>query len=251
MAYTIDLSGKRALITGASSGFGWHFAQVLADAGAAVVVAARRTDRLTELVETIVAKGGDAKAITLDVTDAEAIKAAFEAAGALDIVVNNAGVGDARPLLDTTAEHYDSVVNTNLRGAFLVALEAGKTMQKQGRGGSIINIASILGLRVASFFGPYCISKAGVVHMTAQMAVELAPWKIRVNAIAPGYFITEMTDGYLTSEQGQQVIKRVPLKRLGEYEDLDAPLLMLASDAGRHITGVTIPVDGGHQLGGL
>lgn len=251
MAYAIDLTGKRALVTGASSGFGRHFAQVLAATGAAVVVGARRTDRLEDLVEAIRARGGDAQAVPMDVTDADSIAAAFAAAGLVDIVVNNAGVGGAKPLIETTAADYDAVIDTNLRGAFLVAVAAGRAMQQHGRGGVIVNIASILGLRVAPYFGPYCISKAGVVHMTAQMALELAPWNIRVNAIAPGYFITEMTEGYLTSEQGRQVTKRIPLGRFGEYADLDAPLLMLASDAGRHITGVTIPVDGGHQLGGL
>jgi NAD(P)-dependent dehydrogenase (short-subunit alcohol dehydrogenase family) len=246
-----DLSGKVALVTGASSGFGQHFAQVLSAHGAHVVVAARRVAALEELVANIQAAGGSAQAVPLDVTDAASVRAAVEGAGAIDILVNNAGVTNSKPLLEMTEEDYDFVIDTNQKGAFLVASEVARSMKARGAGGSIINIASILGLRQGSQLTPYAISKAAVIQMTKQFALELARYNIRCNALAPGYFATEMNSDFFETELGKAQIKRVAFRRLGELPDLDGPLLLLASDASRFMTGSVLVVDGGHLLSGL
>ena len=251
-----DLTGKTALITGASSGLGEHFARVLAAAGARVVVAARRADRLARLVQDLQDQGFQALAVTMDVTDSDSINAGFVEAetqfGNVDILINNAGIGEGVPFLKMTEGNWRSMLDTNLDGAWRVAHRAAVAMAKTGQGGSIVNIASILGLRVGQGLSHYAVAKAGVVQLTKAMAIELARDKIRVNAIAPGYFRTEMNNDYFESEKGQQYIKdKVPMRRLGQLEELSGPLLLLASEAGSFMTGTIINVDGGHVNNGL
>lgn len=251
MTITADLRGKTAFVTGASSGFGAHFARTLAMAGAKVVVGARRIGALEALVTEIGAAGGAASAVALDVVDQASISAAVAMAGDIDILINNAGVGGAKPALDVSEADWDAIIDTNLKGAWLVAVEVARGMLARGGGGSIVNIASILGLRQKNMVSPYAISKAGVIQMTKQLALELAPDQIRVNAIAPGYFPTEMTARSLDTEAGKSMVRGIPLRRLGELQDLDGPLLLLASDAGRYMTGAVLAVDGGHLVSSL
>ena len=246
-----DLTGKTALITGASSGLGEHFAHTLARAGARVVVTARRTDRLEALVAELQAQGHEALAVPMDVTDADSVNAAFDQAeqhwGVVDVLVNNAGIADPVMFLNMTEGNWRSTLATNLDGAWRVAHRASLAMAKTGQGGSIINIASILGLRVGTALSHYAVAKAGVVQLTKSMSLELARNNIRVNAIAPGYFSTEMNGEYFATQQGQDYIRsKVPMRRLGQVEELDGPLLLLASEAGSFITGTVINVDGGH-----
>lgn len=245
-----SLAGKRALVTGASSGLGAHFAAVLAQAGAAVTLAARRKDALADVAGHIVRSGGTATVMTLDVTDNASRDTLPAALADVDIVVNNAGIVRDGPALDQTEADWDAVIDTNLKGMFLVAQAAGRAMKARG-GGSIINIASILGLRQAGAVLPYAVSKAGVVQMTKVMALELARHGIRVNALAPGYLDTELNRAFWETEAGQALIRRVPQRRLGRLEDLDGPLLLLASDASRFMTGTAIAVDGGHLVSSL
>ena len=252
MSFRADLSGKLALITGASSaGFGAHFARVLADSGAQVVVAARRVALLDRLVAQIREAGGLARALELDVTDAQSVRHAVERAGPVDILVNNAGVAISKPALDQDEADYDRVLNTNLKGAWLVATEVARCMVARNTSGSIINIASVLGLRQGSQVTCYAISKAGIIQLTKQLGLELARHRIRVNAIAPGYFQTDLNDGAFDTDGGRALIKRIPQRRLGEYTDLDGPLLLLASDASSFMTGSVVTVDGGHLLASL
>ncbi|SEP03617.1 SDR family NAD(P)-dependent oxidoreductase [Aquisalimonas asiatica] len=251
-----DLSGRVALVTGASSGLGAHFARVLAANGARVVVAARRQERLRELVEAIQAAGGDATAIAMDVTDADSVDAGFDAAeqayGTVDLLVNNAGVAQPRSFLKTTEADWDFVMDTNLKAAWRVARAGAERMKRAGRPGSIVNIASLLGLGVQFGESLYATSKAGVVQLTRHMALELMRHGIRVNAICPGYFETEMNRDFFASEQGQAFVReRIPSQRLGELPELSGPLLLLASDAGSFVNGVALPVDGGHLLKSL
>ncbi|WP_373185858.1 SDR family NAD(P)-dependent oxidoreductase [Halopseudomonas sp.] len=246
-----DLAGKTALVTGASSGLGEHFAHILAAAGARVVVAARRAERLQALVDDLRGQGHDSLAVTMDVTDAESIDTGFSQAeehfGRVDILVNNAGIGDAVPFLKMDEGNWRSMLDTNLDGAWRVAHRASVAMAADEQGGSIINIASILGLRVGQGLSHYAVAKAGVVQLTKAMAMELARNHIRVNAIAPGYFRTEMNDDYFASEKGQDYVRQaVPMRRLGQLEELSGPLLLLASEAGSFMTGTVINVDGGH-----
>lgn len=248
------LDGRLALVTGASSGLGTHFARLLAQAGARVAVAARRADKLQSVVDAIAQAGGQARALSLDVTDAASVRACFDALsdwGAPDIVVNNAGVTVTRPLLDQTEEDFDHVLDTNLKGCWLVATEAARRMVAAGRGGSIVNVASILGERVAGGVAPYAISKAGVVQATKAMALELARHCIRVNALLPGYVVTDLNRDFLTSEAGEKLRSRIPSRRFGEVTDLDGPLLLLASDAGAAMSGATVAVDGAHLVSSL
>jgi NAD(P)-dependent dehydrogenase (short-subunit alcohol dehydrogenase family) len=252
---SFDLHGANALVTGASGGLGAHFARVLARAGAKVVLAARRTEKLAELANAIEAEGGRAVPVACDVTSPESIRAAFATAetelGAIGILVNNSGVAVPKRLLDQTEEDWDQVVDTNLKGAWLMATEFARRLAGLKQPGKIINIASILGLRTIGYVAPYTASKAGLVHLTRVMALELGPQRIQVNAIAPGYFATDMNRDFLTGPGGQSLVKRVPMGRFGEPEDLDGVLLLLASDAGRYINGAVIPVDGGHLVSSL
>ena len=255
MGFEVDLTGRAALVTGASSGLGRHFAGVLARSGAKVALAARRIESLERLCEDIVRDGGEAVAVPMDVTDAasvrDAVADAAEGLGGLDILVNNAGTTLTKPVLDIDEDEWDGVLDTNLKGAFLVAREAARAMREHGRGGSIVNIASILGLRVAGQVAPYATSKAGLVQLTKAMALELARHRIRVNALCPGYIETDLNRDFFATDVGQSLIKRVPQRRLGQPEDLDGPLLLLCSDAAAYMTGAIVPVDGGHLVNTL
>lgn len=243
----VDLSGRTALVTGASSGFGWHFAKVLAANGAHVVAAARRTERLRELVAEIEAAGGSAQALTLDVTDAAAVEAAIAALPKLDIVVNNAGVPSGVVAIDLPLEEWRQTFATNTEAVFVVAKAAAQKMSKAG-GGTIINIASITGLRPGPAAAAYGASKAAIIHLTQHLAMEWARYGIRVNALAPGYFVTDLNRDFLASDFADKMLKRIPQRRYGEFADLDGPLLLLASDASAYMTGATIAVDGGHLV---
>jgi len=248
-----DLTGKVALVTGASSGLGRRFALTLAKAGAKLGVAARRTDRLAEVVREVEAFDGRAVPIPLDVTDPASVRAAVATAetelGPIGVLVNNAGTIVVKPLLDHAVEEWDRVVDTNLKGVWLMAQEVARHMVRLGHGGSIINIASMLGLTTQPKRPSYCAAKAGVIHLSRAMAVELAAHKIRVNAIAPGFFESEMTHDYLASNAGHAMAARIPMKRTGGVDELDGALLLLASDASSYMTGAVLTVDGGHSLG--
>lgn len=252
---TFRLHGRTALVTGASSGLGRHFARLLANCGAHVITAARRTDRLAQLVEALEIEGHSACAVALDVTSGQSIGNAFDelhARGLIpNIVVNCAGVAVSGPALEQSEAEWDQVIDTNLKGAWLVSQEAARRLVNAGSGGSIINIASITGERVAGAVAPYCASKAGLIHLTRAMALELARHRIRVNALAPGYVATELNADFLGSMAGERLRCRIPQQRFGQPQDLDGPLLLLASDAGRFMTGSVIAVDGGHLVSGL
>ncbi len=254
MSDLFRLDGRCALVTGASGSLGRHFADVLSRAGAAVALAARRLDRLETIAAEIGAAGGEAMAVALDVTDAGSIGAAFAAAeerlGPVSVLVNNAGTAVTKPLLEHDEADWDKVMDTNLKGAWLVAQEAAQRMAAAG-GGNIINIASVLGLRVAGTVPVYCASKAGLIHLTRAMALELARHGVRVNSLAPGYIETDLNRDFLAGEAGQRLIKRIPQRRLGRLEDLDGALLYLASDASRYVTGSVVTVDGGHMVSSL
>lgn len=246
-----DLSGRTALVTGASSGLGQHFAQTLARAGAEVVLAARRVDKLEAAVQGIRQAGGKASAVSLDVTDRDSVCAALDAVGAPDILVNNAGVSGTKRPLDYTDADWDWVLDTDLKGAWMTAQETARRLVAARRPGSLINITSILASRVTGLLTPYAAAKAGLSHLTRALALELARYQIRVNSIAPGYFITDINREQLTGEEGEKFKLRIPTRRFGEYPDLDGPLLLLASDAGRHMTGAELVVDGGHLVSAL
>jgi len=245
------LKGKRVFITGASSGFGAHFARLAARCGAAMVIGARRVARLQELASELQALGAPGvTVIECDVTSEASVRQAFETIAAtgdvLDVVVNNAGLGGGGASMEQPLADFDALIATNLRGVWLVANEAARRWKAAGRGGAIVNIASIQGERVSTGVAAYSISKAGVVHMTKSLALEWARYGIRVNAIEPGYIHTEMTDDLWDTDYGRAMIKRIPMRRLGRPEELDGALLLLATDAGAWMTGACIPVDGGH-----
>jgi len=260
VSYNIDLSGRVALVTGASSGLGAQFARTLAKAGAGVVLAGRRVERLKALRAEIESEGGDAHVVTLDVTDPVSIRSAVAHAetemGTLDILVNNSGVATTQKLTDVTEEDYDYVFDTNTKGAFFVAQEVGKRMLARAKGaapgtftgGRIVNIASMAGLRVFPQIGVYCMSKAAVIHMTRAMALEWGRWDINVNAICPGYIDTEMNHHQWQTEQGKRLIEMLPRKRLGSPEDLDAVLMMLCANESRFVNGAVIQADDGYAL---
>jgi NAD(P)-dependent dehydrogenase (short-subunit alcohol dehydrogenase family) len=247
-----SLEGRTALVTGASSGLGQHFARVLARAGAGVVLAARRVDRLRELEAEIRAAGGSAWAVPLDVTDRASVTGAFDAgeaaAGPVSILVNNAGVGAEAFFARMSEQEWRDTLAVNLDGVFRAGQEAARRMAARGQGGSIVNIASILGFGVIKSLSAYAASKAAVVSLTKSMALELARDKVRVNAIAPGYFATEINAGFFETDAGKRLLSKTPMGRLGKLAELDGPLLLLASDAGAFMTGSTITVDGGHLL---
>jgi len=260
MAYSIDLSGRVALVTGASGGLGAQFARTLARAGAGVVLASRRVEKLKELRARIEGEGGDAHVVELDVTDHDSIKAAVAHAetemGSIDILINNSGVSTTQRIQDVTPEDYDFIFDTNVKGAFFVAQEVGKRMLARSRGaapgsftgGRIINIASMAGLKVLPQIGAYCMSKAAVVQMTRAMALEWGRFGINVNAICPGYIDTEINHHHWQTEQGQKLVAMLPRKRVGSPEDLDALLVMLASDQSHFVNGAVIAADDGFAV---
>jgi len=250
-----NVSGRVALVTGASSGMGAHFARQLALHGASVVLAARRLDKLNTLVKDISAKGGEAIAVSLDVTDSNSVKSAFDTAesrfGVVDILSNNAGVADSKMALDTDRASWDFVINTNLNGVWTVAMEAGQRLVAAGKPGSIVNTASVLGLRVAISQSSYATSKAAVIQLTKSLALEWGRKNIRVNALCPGYFVTEINQEFINSDKGQAYIAGTPARRTGKLQELTAPFLLLASDAGSFVNGTTLAVDGAHSIGNL
>lgn len=257
MSYSIDLSGRVALVTGASSGLGAQFARTLSKAGAAVVLAGRRVERLKTLRAEIESGNGDAHVVGMDVTDHDSIRAAVAHAetemGTIDILVNNSGVSTTQKLTEVTPEDYDYVMDTNTKGAFFVAQEVGKRMLARARGaapgtftgGRIVNIASMAGLRVLGQIGVYAMSKAAVIHMTRAMALEWGRYGINVNAICPGYIDTEINHHHWNTEQGQKLIQMLPRKRIGRPEDLDTTLLMLCANESHFVNGAVIQADDG------
>src|SRR3954469_10830373 len=255
MADLFNLSGHHVLVTGASSGLGRHFAGTLARAGAKVSLAARREGALAQTVEQIGAQGGEAHSVVMDVTDAASIERALDAAeerfGPVQVLINNAGVTVTRAALDLEEREWDQVIDTNLKGVWLAAQSTARRMVRHGVEGSIVNIASILGLRVAGGVAPYAASKAGVIQLTKTLALEWARYKIRVNAVAPGYIQTELNSDFFESDDGQALNKGVPQGRLRESRELDGALLLLASDASTYMTGSVIAVDGGHLVSSL
>jgi len=260
MAYSIDLSGRVAFITGASSGLGAQFAQTLARAGAAVVLASRRVERLKDLRARIEADGGDAHVVELDVTDHHSIKSAVARAetevGSIDILINNSGVSTTQRIQDVTEADFDFTFDTNVKGAFFVAQEVGKRMLARARGaapgtytgGRIVNIASAAGLRALPQISVYAMSKAAVIHMTRAMAVEWGRFGINVNALCPGYIDTEINHHHWQTEQGKKLVQMLPRKRVGQVQDLDAVLVMLCADQSHFINGSVIAADDGTSI---
>jgi len=246
-----DMAGETVLITGGGTGLGKQFATVLAAAGARVILCARRVDKLEETVALLREQGRDAHAIPMDVTSGDSVAAGFKQCldiAPVTVLINNAGLAGESKLLAMPEEEWDSVVNTNLKGAWLVARAAAQQMIDHDSSGSIINIASVLGSAVQKGTGVYAAAKSGVVHLTRAMALEWARYGIRVNAIAPGYYRTDMAEGYLDSPAGQQLLKRIPQRRLGNPAEMDGAILMLASKASAYMTGSLVTVDGGLGL---
>lgn len=249
------LDGAHALVTGASGGLGLHFAACLAEAGARVTLAARRADVLAERVDAMRATASAIGAVSMDVTDTASIERALDEAerafGPVSVLVNNAGVTETRAAIDVEEAAWDRIIDTNLKGAFLTSQRVARRMVGHKLRGSIVNIASILGLRVAGGVAPYAVSKAALVQLTKALALEWARHGIRVNALAPGYIETDLNRDFFASDAGQALVKRIPYRRLGQARELDAPLLLLASEAGSFMSGAVVPVDGGHLVSGL
>jgi len=246
MTDVFRLDNKTVLITGASSGFGAHFAEVLAGAGADLVLAARRVDKLEQTAQRVQALGRQATVVSMDVSDHASVEAAFAAMPPIDVVINNAGINRVGALDALSEDDWDAVLDTNLKGVWAVSKFAIQAWRTRGVPGNIVNIASVLGLRVGNQLPPYVASKAGVVQLTRSIALDYARDNIRCNAICPGYFLTDINRDFFDTEHGKKMIKRVPFKRLGEMPDLDGPLLLLASDASRYMSGAAVPVDGAH-----
>jgi NAD(P)-dependent dehydrogenase (short-subunit alcohol dehydrogenase family) len=247
-----DLKGRHAFVSGASSGLGEHFARLLARHGARLTLGARRRDKLETLSAELLALGApQVGTVSLDVTDPASVEAALAEAGTLDLLVNNAGISDGRPALDIPVDLYDAVIDTNLKGVWMLSTGAARGWRDAGRGGVIVNIASILGFRVTGAVPVYAASKAAVVQMTAALGLEWARFGIRVNALAPGYIATEINSEFFETDAGRNMIRRIPMRRLGRPQDLDAPFLLLASDASAWMTGTCVAVDGGHLVSAL
>jgi 3-oxoacyl-[acyl-carrier protein] reductase len=247
-----DLTGRVALVTGASSGIGARFAEVLAGAGASVVLVARRADRLDSVAKRIALAGGKALTVAADVRDRAAMARAFDAAeqvfGLVDILINNAGVAHADRAVELTEEEWRRVIGTNLDAVLFASQEAAHRLIDAEKGGAIVNISSVLGLGVSKGVAAYAVAKAGVIQLTRSLGLELASRRIRVNAIAPGWIVTDLNREYLASEKGAALVNHIPLGRFGEERDLDGVLLLLVSDAGRFMTGTTVVVDGGQTV---
>jgi NAD(P)-dependent dehydrogenase (short-subunit alcohol dehydrogenase family) len=254
-AREFDLSGRVAMVTGAGSGLGRHFALVLADAGANLVLCGRRQQPLEDTAKLIQSKGGSAIFTSLDVTDEDQIGKVFEEisaqTGTPEILINNAGVNRPSHATSVSANDWDAVVDTNLKGCFLVAKTCAARLMEEGKTGSIINVASILGLRAQKEVSPYMASKAGLIHLSRGLALEWANYGIRVNVLAPGFFHSEMADEYLDSPPGKKLMQNVPQKRAGQWNELNGPLMLLASDAGSYMTGSVLVADGGHSVNSL
>jgi NAD(P)-dependent dehydrogenase (short-subunit alcohol dehydrogenase family) len=260
MAYRLDLSGRVALVTGASGGLGAQFARTLASAGAAVVLASRRLEKLKELRASIEGEGGDAHVVELDVNDHASIQAAVAhtetKVGSIDILVNNSGVSATQRLQEVSPEDYDFIFDTNVKGAFFVAQEVGKRMLARAQGsapgtytgGRIVNIASVAGLRVLPQIGVYCMSKAAIIQMTKAMALEWGKFGINVNALCPGYIDTDINHHHWSTPAGQKLVNMMPRKRIGVPEDLDAILVTLCADQSHFINGAVISADDGFGL---
>jgi len=251
----VSLTGRRALVTGASKGLGAHFARTLAKSGASVAIAARDIEACETLRDELRKSGTTAVAVAMDVGARQsvdsAVRNAVQELGGLDIVVNNAGVTQTVPLIDQDEAGWDKIFDTNVKGAFLVGQAAARAMRDAKSGGSIINVASILGHRVAGQVAAYAASKAAVVQLTQSMALEWARFNIRVNALCPGYIATDLNRDFLESEPGQALMKRIPQRRFGTLEDLEGPLLFLCSNAARLVTGTSLVADGGHLISSL
>jgi len=247
-----SLQGRTALVTGAGTGLGAHSAQVLASAGATLVLAARREHKLRDTAAAIVAAGGEAHCYRVDVTDSASVAALFDDCaanpGIPDVIINNAGISRDALLRDLDEPAWDAVIDTNLKGVHLVASEAARRLSEAGRPGTIINIASVLGIGVEKSLGAYMAAKAAVIHLTRAQALEWAKFDIRANALAPGYVLTDMNRDFFATPAAASMIKRIPQRRLGEYDDFTGPLLLLASQASSYMTGTTLVVDGGHLL---
>ncbi len=246
MTQRFSVAGKRVLITGASSGFGAHFATALAEEGADVVLAARRVEKLEATANAVRALGREAIVVPMDVSDHASVEAAFADMPPLDVVVNNAGISQEGPTEAIPEEEWDRVIDTNLKGVWAVSKFAIQQWKRDGRPGSIVNIASILGLRVGGRVAPYTASKAAVVQLTKSLALDCARYNIRCNAICPGYVETDINADFFNSPQAEKMLKRIPFRRLGQIDELVGPLLLLASDASSYMSGAIIAVDGGH-----
>lgn len=246
MTQRFSVAGKRILITGASSGFGAHFATALAEEGADVVLAARRVEKLEDTANAVRALGREAIVVPMDVSDHASVEAAFADMPPLDVVVNNAGISQEGPTENIPEEEWDRVIDTNLKGVWAVSKFAIQQWKRDGRPGSIVNIASILGLRVGGRVAPYTASKAAVVQLTKSLALDCARYNIRCNAICPGYVETDINADFFNSPQAEKMLKRIPFRRLGQIDELMGPLLLLASDASSYMSGAIIAVDGAH-----